>query len=47
VIFCPMSFFYINEEVGARQMRLAFSNLSPETIREGIDRLAKFIKSKM
>lgn len=47
VIFCPMSFFYINEEVGARQLRLAFSNLSIEKIREGIDRLAKFIKSKI
>jgi (S)-3,5-dihydroxyphenylglycine transaminase len=47
VIFCPMSFFYINEEVGARQIRLAFSNLSIEKIREGIDRLAKFIKSKI
>jgi (S)-3,5-dihydroxyphenylglycine transaminase len=47
VIFCPMSFFYINEEVGARQLRLAFSNLSIEKIKEGIDRLAKFIKSKI
>lgn len=47
VIFCPMSFFYINEEVGAHQMRLAFSNLSIEKIREGIDRLAKFIESKI
>jgi (S)-3,5-dihydroxyphenylglycine transaminase len=47
VIFCPMSFFYINEEVGARQVRLAFSNLSIEKIREGIHRLAKFIKSKL
>jgi (S)-3,5-dihydroxyphenylglycine transaminase len=47
VIFCPMSFFYINEAVGARQMRLAFSNLSIEKIKEGINRLAKFIKSKI
>jgi len=44
VIFCPMSYFCLNEEVGARQIRLAFSNLSPKTIDEGISRLASFIK---
>jgi (S)-3,5-dihydroxyphenylglycine transaminase len=46
VIFCPMSYFYLDEKLGARQMRLAFSNLSLETIKEGIGRLANFIKSK-
>lgn len=47
VIFCPVSFFCINEETGSRQIRLAFSNLSIEKIRTGIDRLAGFIKEKI
>jgi (S)-3,5-dihydroxyphenylglycine transaminase len=47
VIFCPMSYFYLEEALGARQMRLAFSNLPIETIKEGIARLAAFIKSKL
>ena len=47
VIVCPMSFFYIDEEQGTRQMRLAFSNLSAEKIKEGIGRLANFIKQKI
>jgi len=47
VIFCPMSFFYINEKEGCRKLRLAFSNLSHEKIKEGISRLAQFIKQKI
>lgn len=44
VIFCPMSFFCINEETGSHQIRLAFSNVSPGKIAQGIERLAAFIK---
>jgi (S)-3,5-dihydroxyphenylglycine transaminase len=44
VIICPMSFFCLNEEVGSRSIRLAFSNLDPKTIEKGIARLADFIK---
>jgi (S)-3,5-dihydroxyphenylglycine transaminase len=47
VIFCPMSFFCINEEVGNQQIRLAFSNLSAKEIKKGIERLSSFIKQKV
>ena len=43
VIFCPMSFFYLNQKEGAKQIRLAFSNLSIEKIKKGIERLSSFI----
>ncbi|MCP4152116.1 MAG: aminotransferase class I/II-fold pyridoxal phosphate-dependent enzyme, partial [bacterium] len=46
VICCPMSFFCLDEEAGANQIRLAFSNLSIEKIAEGMRRLATFIKNK-
>lgn len=46
VIFCPMSFFCLNGEVGQNQIRLAFSNLSVEEIKNGIERLSVFIKQK-
>lgn len=44
VIFCPMSFFCLNENAGGNQIRLAFSNLSPKKIEQGIERLSTFIK---
>ena len=44
VIVCPMSFFCLDEAAGGNQVRLAFSNLPVEGIREGIKRLARFIK---
>jgi (S)-3,5-dihydroxyphenylglycine transaminase len=44
VIFCPMSFFCLRDDTGDSQIRLAFSNLSPAKIEQGIDRLAAFIK---
>ena len=47
VIFCPMSFFYINGVGGENQIRLAFSNLKPEEINIAISRLAKYIESKL
>ncbi|MEE1756036.1 aminotransferase-like domain-containing protein [Streptomyces sp. SP18CS02] len=43
VSWAPMSMFYL-EGGGHREMRLGFSNLAPEAIREGISRLARFIK---
>ncbi|MCP5050867.1 MAG: PLP-dependent aminotransferase family protein [bacterium] len=47
VIVCPMSFFRLDENSGANQVRLAFSNLPVETIREGVRRLALFIKKNI
>lgn len=47
VIFCPMSFFCLEpSELAQKQIRLAFSNLSAQTIHQGIQRLATFIKAK-
>ncbi|MFI6338507.1 PLP-dependent aminotransferase family protein [Streptomyces sp. NPDC050535] len=42
VSWAPMSMFYL-EGGGDREIRLGFSNLAPEAIREGIARLARFI----
>jgi (S)-3,5-dihydroxyphenylglycine transaminase len=48
VIFCPMFFFCLEGEraANAHQIRLAYSTLPPEKIREGAARLAGFIKTK-
>src|SRR5260221_962028 len=46
VIFTPMSFFYFNGG-GQNEIRLAFSNVSPEEIKTGIGRLAGFLVSKL
>ncbi|MGW1074436.1 aminotransferase-like domain-containing protein [Streptomyces sp. NPDC002537] len=43
VSWAPMSMFYVGGG-GDRTMRLGFSNLAPEAIREGIARLARFIR---
>ncbi|MFF3754993.1 PLP-dependent aminotransferase family protein [Streptomyces sp. NPDC002018] len=42
VSWAPMNMFYIDGG-GDREIRLGFSNLTPEAIREGIARLARFI----
>ena len=47
VIFCPIYFFCLNEAAGAYQIRLAFSNLSPAKIEQGIESLSAFIKKKL
>ncbi|MGE5339929.1 MAG: PLP-dependent aminotransferase family protein [Candidatus Omnitrophota bacterium] len=47
VIFCPMSYFCLDESVGAYQIRLAFSNLYPDVIEKGISQLAAFIKKQL
>ncbi|MFJ4830421.1 PLP-dependent aminotransferase family protein [Streptomyces sp. NPDC088747] len=44
VSWAPMSMFYL-EGGGDREIRLGFSNLAPEAIREGIARLARFIEA--
>lgn len=46
VIFTPMSFFYMDKG-GENELRLAFSNVSKEEIKNGIERLSEFIKSKL
>ncbi|WP_229323409.1 PLP-dependent aminotransferase family protein [Streptomyces sp. UNOC14_S4] len=43
VSWAPMSMFYVDGG-GDRALRLGFSNLTPEAIREGVARLARFIK---
>ncbi|MFK8101573.1 MAG: PLP-dependent aminotransferase family protein [Saprospiraceae bacterium] len=47
VIFCPMSFFYLDGIGGDHEIRLAFSNLEPAEITTAIERLAKYILSKL
>ena len=42
VSWAPMSMFYL-EDGGDREIRLGFSNLAPDLIREGIARLARFV----
>jgi len=44
VIFCPVSFFCLNPKTGRNQIRLAFSNITEQDIKEGIRRLARFIR---
>ena len=46
VIFCPMRYFYLNGG-GENEIRLTFSNLSPETIETGIKQLAAYLKSQV
>jgi 2-aminoadipate transaminase len=48
VAFVPgNSFFAVDEKAGDRYFRLNFSNMKPERIREGIQRLAKAIRAAM
>jgi (S)-3,5-dihydroxyphenylglycine transaminase len=46
VIVTPMSFFYL-QQGGENEIRLAFSNVTAAQIKEGINRLANYIKSKI
>ncbi|WP_024832494.1 PLP-dependent aminotransferase family protein [Ruminiclostridium josui] len=46
VIVCPMYMFCINKSQGTNQIRIAFSNLTEKQIEDGLERLAKFIRSK-
>jgi (S)-3,5-dihydroxyphenylglycine transaminase len=44
VIFCPMKYFYLDKG-GECELRLTFSNLSLDTIDEGVRQLAGYFKS--
>lgn len=46
VIFTPMSFFHLNGG-GDYEIRLAFSHITPETIRPAMERLVQYFKSKI
>jgi monomeric phenylalanine-4-hydroxylase len=46
VIFCPMSHFYLKGG-GENEIRLTFSNLSIEEIKEGTKRLSHFLEYKI
>jgi (S)-3,5-dihydroxyphenylglycine transaminase len=46
VLWTPMSYFY-PEGGGERQIRLSFSALTPDRIREGVARLAAFISAEV
>lgn len=46
IIFCPMRYFYL-QGGGEKEIRLTFSNLSPEQIEAGVKQLADFLKSKI
>jgi monomeric phenylalanine-4-hydroxylase len=46
VIICPMRFFYL-ENGGENEIRLTFSNLSPEQIEAGVKQLAAYLQSRV
>jgi len=46
VIFCPMRYFYLRKG-GENEIRLTFSNLSPDSITQGVRQLAAFFQSKI
>ena len=43
VIVCPMSMFCIDSENGKNMIRLSFSHMTPEEIREGMGRMKNWI----
>ena len=45
VIFCPMRYFYL-ENGGQCEIRLTFSNVTPENIELGVGRLAAWLKEE-
>ena len=47
VIVCPMTMFCIDKSHRTNQIRVAFSNLTAPVIEQGIERLARFIRSKL
>lgn len=46
VIFTPMSFFYLKEG-GDNEIRIAFSNLSTGQLKDAVERLTAYFKSKL
>jgi (S)-3,5-dihydroxyphenylglycine transaminase len=47
VLWTPMSYFYPDGRGGERQLRLSFSALTPGRVREGVDRLARFVEAQV
>ncbi len=47
VIFTPMNMFYIDKALGRNQVRLAFSNLTPEIINLGAERFCNYIEHRL
>lgn len=47
VIICPMYMFRLNDTDRSHGFRLAFSNLDPDTIETGAERLGAFIRSRI
>ncbi|HWK05368.1 MAG TPA: aminotransferase class I/II-fold pyridoxal phosphate-dependent enzyme [Puia sp.] len=45
MIFSPMEFFYLGPTV-SNEIRLTFSNLTPEQIEEGISKFSEFLRKK-
>ncbi len=46
VLWTPMSYFYPDGRGGEHQLRLSFSSLTPERIRDGVGRLAAFVAAR-
>jgi (S)-3,5-dihydroxyphenylglycine transaminase len=46
VIFCPMYHFYLDDNAGKKELRLAFSSQTHDNIRKGIEHLAAFFRGK-
>jgi len=46
VIVCPMRYFHIKNG-GEKEIRVTFSNLSPEDIEMGVSRLADYLKNRV
>jgi (S)-3,5-dihydroxyphenylglycine transaminase len=47
VLWTPMMNFYPNADGGQHTLRLSFSALTPELIREGVARLAQFVQAEV
>lgn len=47
VIFCPMHMFTLDQTKTSNQIRLSFSNLTPQKIEQGIERLGNFVKKNL
>jgi (S)-3,5-dihydroxyphenylglycine transaminase len=46
VLWTPMMYFYPNANGGQHTLRLSFSALTPDSIREGVARLARFVEAE-
>ncbi len=46
VLWTPMAYFYPDGDGGRYTLRLSFSSLTPDLIREGVARLARFVEAE-